>query len=130
MSAFLAFAGGPIMGHIAEIVSADKRAENWEKHGVQIEHHFSPRECAVVARIPAGISLPQHAHNHDHLSILASGSADVVVDGVRTRHEGPAVLTVKAGAVHTVEAVTDVFWVCCHGVSADDQHDLESQVIS
>ena len=106
------------------------RNENWAKHGVEITHHFSPRECAVEARIPAGLSLPQHAHAHDHLSVLAQGVADVYVDGAGTRHIAPKVLTIKAGAVHTVVAVTDVTWVCTHGISAEDQADLEKQVLA
>jgi quercetin dioxygenase-like cupin family protein len=108
----------------------DQRAANWAKHGIEIAHHFSARECAVEARIPAGISLPQHAHDHDHLSILASGTVDLTVDGQTKRFTGPAVLHVRANAVHLVAAITDTFWVCCHGVSAEDQADLEKQVIA
>ena len=107
----------------------NERTENWEKHGVEIHHHFSERECMVEARIPAGISLPQHAHDHDHLSLLSSGTADVTVNGVTTRHHGGDVLTIKAGLVHTVVAVTDVVWFCIWGVTAHCQDDLESKVI-
>lgn len=106
----------------------DERAENWAKHGIEMAHHFSARECAVEARIPAGVSLPQHAHSHDHLSILASGTADVVVDGEAKRFTGPECIHIRASAVHTVVAITDVVWFCCHGTNADDQTDLEAKV--
>jgi quercetin dioxygenase-like cupin family protein len=107
----------------------DQRVENWAKCGIEIAHHFSGRECAVEAHIPAGVSLPQHAHSYDHLSILASGTADVVVDGEAKRFTGPECIHIRAGKAHTVNAVTDVVWYCCHGTDAEDQAGLEREVL-
>jgi hypothetical protein len=45
-----------------------------------ITHHFSSGVYAKETRIAAGSWLVQHAHLHSHLSILASGSVELMVD--------------------------------------------------
>jgi quercetin dioxygenase-like cupin family protein len=67
---------------------------------------------AVETFAPAGMLLESHVHEHSHMSVLASGVADVTISGVKTRHQGPCVLTVPAGTHHEVVAVTDIAWYC------------------
>lgn len=64
---------------------------------------------------PQGYTLVQHAHEHDHLSILAQGTARVTTDGVSRDYAGPAVLTIKAHSAHEVYAVTPIVWFCLWG---------------
>ena len=59
-----------------------------------IHHHFSAGVYAKETRIPAGYVLVQHKHKFDHLSILASGSIELMVDGVRSEVHAPACLTI------------------------------------
>lgn len=68
--------------------------------------------CIVEAFAPAGYVLEQHSHAHGHLSVLACGVADVTVDGVTTRHEGPCTMSIPAGKEHKVQAVTNIAWYC------------------
>lgn len=61
---------------------------------------------------PAGHELEQHKHDHAHLSLLALGVADVTVDGVTTRYEGPTTVKIAANKTHSVRAVTAIAWYC------------------
>ncbi|MEJ8813384.1 hypothetical protein WKW77_20015 [Variovorax ureilyticus] len=62
-----------------------------------ITHHFGGGVYSKETRIPAGMIVVQHKHEYDHLSILASGTVELLVDGVRSELTGPACLTIKAG---------------------------------
>lgn len=61
---------------------------------------------------PAGWELESHRHRHAHTSVLVSGVADVTIDGVTQRLEGYQLVTVPAGTVHKVVAVTPIVWLC------------------
>jgi len=61
----------------------------------------------------AGVIIPGHKHNYDHLSILASGKVEINADGVITEHEGAKFLVIRKDVVHTVKALSDdVIWYC------------------
>jgi mannose-6-phosphate isomerase-like protein (cupin superfamily) len=94
-----------------------------------IHHHFSSGVYAKETRIPAGYVLVQHAHKHDHLSILASGSVELVVDGVKSVVEAPACLTIAAGKHHGVKSLTDVVWYCVHATDCTDEDDIDKVLI-
>lgn len=87
-------------------------------------HHFAGGVYAKQMLIPAGTAVAQHKHHFDHLSILASGSVEVEVDGIRTAHVAPACLTIKAGAHHGIKALTDSVWFCLHAADVDDDSAL------
>jgi mannose-6-phosphate isomerase-like protein (cupin superfamily) len=94
-----------------------------------IHHHFSSGVYAKETRIPAGYILVQHAHKHEHLSILASGSVELVVDGVRSVVEAPACLTIAAGKHHGVKSLTDVVWYCVHATDCTDEDAIDETLI-
>ena len=71
----------------------------------------------------------QHAHKHDHLSILASGSVELLVDGVRSVVHGPACLTIAAGKHHGVKSLTDVVWYCIHATDCTDENEVDEVLI-
>lgn len=60
----------------------------------------------------AGMVLESHKHEHAHLSVLVSGTADVTVDGKTERMTGYRLVAIPANTVHKVQAVTDVVWLC------------------
>lgn len=95
-----------------------------------IAHHFGGGVYAKETLVPAGMVLVQHKHAHDHLSILASGRVEVVVDGVRTEREGPACILIEAGKYHGVKALTDVSWYCIHATNCTDEHTVDEVVIA
>lgn len=83
---------------------------------VGIEFHGGDEDSgnvfAVETTAAAGNLLQSHQHEHSHLSVLAAGTADVTIAGVKQRVTGPCVLTVPKDTHHEVEAVTDIVWYC------------------
>jgi quercetin dioxygenase-like cupin family protein len=94
-----------------------------------IHHHFSAGVYAKETRIPAGYVLVQHAHKHDHLSILASGSVELAVDGEKSIVHAPACLTIAAGKHHGIKSITDVVWYCVHATDCTDENEIDEVLI-
>ena len=94
-----------------------------------IEHHFSAGVYAKEARISAGQILVQHKHKFDHLSILASGSVELMVDGKRTIVHAPACLTIEANKHHGVKSLTEVVWYCIHATDCTDTDAIDDVLI-
>jgi quercetin dioxygenase-like cupin family protein len=94
-----------------------------------IKHHFSAGVYAKEARIPAGQILVQHKHKFDHLSILASGSVELMVDGNRTIVHAPACLTIEANKHHGVKSLTEVVWYCIHATDCTDTDEIDDVLI-
>ena len=94
-----------------------------------ISHHFGAGVYAKETRIPAGSILVQHKHKHDHLSVLASGSVELVVDGVKSVIHAPACLTIEANKHHGVKSLTDVVWYCIHATECTDTDEIDEVLI-
>lgn len=94
-----------------------------------IQHYFSSGVYAKETRIPAGFVLVQHAHKHDHLSILASGSVELVVDDVKLVVHAPSCLTIAAGKHHGIKSLTDVVWYCVHATNCTDKNEVDETLI-
>ena len=97
---------------------------------MMITHHFSSGVYAKETRIPAGHYLVQHVHKHDHLSILAAGKIEVMVDGATNVIEAPRCLTIVAGKHHGVKALTDTIWYCIHATECDDVSKVDDVLIA
>lgn len=98
--------------------------------GSVISHHFSSGVYAKETRISAGQVLVQHAHKFDHMSILAQGSVEVMVDGKKDILRAPALLTIEANKHHGVKALTDVVWYCIHATSCVDEDEIDEVLIA
>lgn len=98
--------------------------------GAALAHHFAAGLYAKETRIPAGMVLVQHRHLDDHLSILASGTVSLDVDGQRSTLTGPTCLTIKAGQHHGVKALTDAVWFCIHATDCDDADQVDQVLIA
>ena len=94
-----------------------------------INHHFGAGVYAKETRIPAGSILVQHKHKHDHLSVLASGSVELVVDGVKSVIHAPACLTIEANKHHGVKSLTNVVWYCIHATDCTDTDEIDEVLI-
>lgn len=90
-----------------------------------ISHYFSSGLYTKETKIPAHHVLVQHAHKHDHFSILAQGSVELMVDGVKSIITAPACLTIEAGKHHGVKSLTDVVWYCIHATDYTDTEDID-----
>ena len=94
-----------------------------------ITHHFGAGVYAKETRIPSGSILVQHKHKHDHLSVLASGSIELIVDGVKSIIHAPACLTITANKHHGVKSLTDVVWYCIHATDCTDVNEVDEVLI-
>jgi quercetin dioxygenase-like cupin family protein len=97
---------------------------------LQLQHHFGGGVYAKETIIPAGLVLVQHKHAHDHLSILASGTVVLEVDGERRTLVGPACVTVEAGKHHGVRAITEAVWYCIHATDSTDAETVDGMLIA
>jgi quercetin dioxygenase-like cupin family protein len=95
-----------------------------------INHHFSAGVYAKETLIPAGHVLVQHKHKFSHLSILASGSIELMVDGERKIIHAPACLTIEADKHHGVKSLTDVVWYCIHATECTDLDEVDEVLIA
>ena len=94
-----------------------------------INHHFSAGVYAKETFIPAGHVLVQHKHKFSHLSILASGLIELMVDGERKIIHAPACLTIEADKHHGVKSLTDVVWYCIHATECTDMDEIDEVLI-
>lgn len=97
---------------------------------IHVEHHFGGGVYAKATLIPAGVELTQHRHKFDHLSILARGRVRLVADGVEQHLFGPACVTLKAGTVHRVQALTDALWYCVHATECTDPAQVDHELVA
>jgi quercetin dioxygenase-like cupin family protein len=96
---------------------------------LQIEHFFSGREYAKKMVLPAGHYAESHSHTYDHLSILASGTVTVELDGEGTEYEGPTCITIRSGQKHKITAHSDSVWFCVHATDVTDPEKVDSVLI-
>jgi quercetin dioxygenase-like cupin family protein len=101
--------------------------EQLQAAGVEVRHHFQPRQYLKETRIPAGATLVQHKHSHAHLSFLASGTVVLSVDGEAFDLSAPLALAIGAGKHHAVRAITDSVWYCIHETDETDPDVIEQQ---
>jgi quercetin dioxygenase-like cupin family protein len=96
---------------------------------LSIVHHFSAGVYAKQMLLPAGHYAETHQHRYDHMSILASGTVSVTLDGVTTHYEGPSVVHIGAGKMHRIEAITDSVWFCVHATEETDPGKVDEVLI-
>ena len=96
----------------------------------EIRHHFGGNVYAKETFIPADKWLVQHTHKFDHLSILAQGSIELIVDGKKSVIHAPACLTIEAGKHHGVKSLTDVIWYCIHATDCVDESKIDDVIIA
>jgi hypothetical protein len=96
----------------------------------EIRHHFSSGLYAKETFIPKDSWLMQHAHKFDHLSVLAQGSVELIIDGVTSVIEAPACLTILAGKHHGIRSLTDVVWYCIHATECTDVAGIDEIIIA
>jgi len=98
-----------------------------------VKHHFSDDIYAKELHIPKGHVALGHRHTYSHLSLLGKGVCKLSreIDGVlvETKHTAPAVLDIKAGVEHQVEALEDVVWFCVHATTEKDPAKIDEVAI-
>lgn len=106
--------------------------KDFEALGIDLMHHMPDDGSGVYikqTRIPAGVKLQMHTHTFTHKSVLCSGKVLLRVDGEILPVQGPAVLTVKEGQAHEVEAVTEAVWLCIHATDELDPERIDHTLV-
>lgn len=88
-----------------------------EIDGLEMTFHGGDEERSggvfvIETKAPAGTELESHVHAHGHVSVLVSGTARVTVEGEEELLDGYTVVTIPPNTQHSVEAVTDIVWLC------------------
>lgn len=96
---------------------------------MMIAHHFCDGVYAKETYVDAGYMLVQHKHEHSHLSILAVGKVELVVDGEKSIIEAPACIQIEAGKHHGIKALTPVAWYCIHKTDCTDESKVDEVLI-
>ena len=66
-----------------------------------------------------------HAHQFDHLTLLASGALRVTVDGVSTDFQAPHMIFIKKEKIHELEALeANTVAYCIHAVRDPETGDI------
>lgn len=94
-----------------------------------IKHHFSSGTYAKEMHIPSGYVVGSHAHNYDHISILASGKVIVKTDEGTQEFAAPACLTIKKHLNHEIYAITDAVWFCIHATEETNPDKVDEVLI-
>lgn len=76
--------------------------------------------------VKAGDKNEGHIHNYDHLTLLASGSARVHVEGNTTDYKAPYMIMVGKNQAHFIEALEDnTVAYCVHALRNKESEDSE-----
>lgn len=93
------------------------------------KHHFSAGVYVREMTLAKDHEVKTHEHSYDHFGLLGSGSALVEVDGTMTVYHGPAVIEIKAGEPHRIQALTDITWFCIHATDVADPEKIDEVLI-
>lgn len=96
-------------------------------------HHFMCGMYAREMKFPKGWFVDSHKHTFDHMSILASGTAMVIVDNEPKLYKAPSVICIEKEKTHRIEALDDCVWFCIHKLDDADINtveDVENIIIS
>lgn len=100
---------------------------------IDMFHHFSDKVYAKEMHIPAGSVAMSHKHSYSHLSCLAKGECIITtsIEGseVSKEYRAPAMIEIKAGVHHQIEAVTDIAWFCIHATPEKDPDKIDKIAI-
>lgn len=119
----------PVFWPLAAYADIYKSLEKKPVSEMDITHHFGGGMYIKETHFKAGDWGEKHTHSFDHLSVLASGRVQLTVDNVSVEIEGPKILTVQAGKVHQVLALTDATWLCCHATDCTDPNQIDNKLI-
>ncbi len=81
---------------------------------VDVSHFWGAGLYIRTSRVPKGMTIRQHVHDYDHISIVAQGCGALMTDGAVRMVKAGETIEVKAGQRHAYEAIEDTLWLCVH----------------
>jgi quercetin dioxygenase-like cupin family protein len=94
-----------------------------------IKHHFSSGVYAKEMHVPAGYTVGSHAHEFDHLSMLAKGEVVVKTDNGEAHYIAPTMITINKNTHHEIHALKDTVWFCIHATEETDPSKVDEVLI-
>lgn len=106
-----------------------KECKNCFEIDLGIIHHFSGGLYAKQMTLPKDYFAVSHAHNYDHLSILANGKVIVKTDESENVYTAPVCIEIKKGLHHSITALEDAVWFCIHATDETDVNKVDEVLI-
>lgn len=103
------------------ISCASKQMAQGEQVACPLVHHFSPGIYGREIFMPAGTFVIGHKHKTQHLNIVLSGKAAVLMDGEVHYVEAPAILESKPGVQKVLLIEEDMRWMTIHANPSDSR---------
>jgi|AP86_3_1055499.scaffolds.fasta_scaffold00296_7 quercetin dioxygenase-like cupin family protein len=95
-----------------------------------LTHHFTPGVYARQLTVLKGYAAVGHRHKHEHLNVVLTGKALVVVEGGEPQIvEAPAVFKSEAGKRKAVVALEDFTIMNIHATEETDLKLIEEQTV-
>lgn len=98
---------------------AAKELSQNEQVECPLTHHFSPGIYGREIFMPAGTFVIGHIHKTQHLNIVLSGKAVVMMEGVIHHIQAPAVIESKPGVQKVLLIEEDMRWMTIHANPSD-----------
>lgn len=93
------------------------------------KHHFGGGVYMNEMHVPMGYLVGKHTHTYTHLSVLASGTAEVSYNDTVNTYTAPCVIEILANKPHVIKAITDVVWLCAHATDCTDENKINDILI-
>lgn len=95
----------------------------------QIKHFFSSGLYAKQMMLPKGFTAIGHAHNYDHLSILAEGKVILKTDSSEDIIQAPSCINIPKDINHEITALQDSVWFCIHATDEKNEENIDKVLI-
>lgn len=134
----------PVRQEVACRVEADPIAcrtnaeiERWEAQMLRmpqvdcpLKHHFGPGVYVREMFAPKGTLVIGHAHNTEHLNIMLTGKARILVEGKVKEMTAPCIVTSTVGTRKAAVVVEDMRWLTIHPTPLRDVNKLEAELFT
>lgn len=102
----------------------------WEIHA-PVDHAFTPGVYTRTIHMPAGSTVVGNLHKTEHQNVILSGSAIVVMNGIRVEVKAGDVITSAAGVRKVLHILEDCKWMTIHPnpTNARDIATLEGYIV-
>jgi len=114
---------------LASIERMEGRLLQMEQVNIPLEEHFAPGVYYRQVAMPKGSLVIGHCHKTEHLNVIISGRASVVIDGERKEIIAPSTFKSSAFVRKVLYIHEDMIWATIHPTDETDLIKLEEQLI-
>lgn len=107
----------------SELEAVVGKIADFEQISLPLTHYFSPGIYMREIFMPKGAFVIGHKHKTQHLNVVLSGSARVMVDGHIYDMKAPYIMESGPGARKVAFIEEDMRWATIH-VNPDDERDI------